>query len=111
MEDPSEFVLVEEIDAHGLQSNGGKSSLTGLSSSVSTKAAASGQHNKIRHILDDNDNVYIIQNGWKVPSRFVLERRQEANEGQKLEKPKSSSLNVMRSLNFRKKASSTNLQL
>ncbi|KRZ88545.1 1-phosphatidylinositol 4,5-bisphosphate phosphodiesterase beta-4 [Trichinella sp. T8] len=111
MEDPSEFVLVEEIDAHGLQSNGGKSSLTGLSSSVSAKAAASGQHNKIRHILDDNDNVYIIQNGWKVPSRFVLERRQEANEGQKLEKPKSSSLNVMRSLNFRKKASSTNLQL
>ncbi|KRY51589.1 1-phosphatidylinositol 4,5-bisphosphate phosphodiesterase epsilon-1 [Trichinella britovi] len=94
MEDPSEFVLVEEIDAHGLQSNGGKSSLTGLSSSVSTKAAASGQHNKIRHILDDNDNVYIIQNGWKVPSRFVLERRQEANEGQKLEKPKSSSLNI-----------------
>ncbi|OUC40786.1 Phosphatidylinositol-specific phospholipase C, X domain protein [Trichinella nativa] len=80
MEDPSEFVLVEEIDSHGLQSNGGKSSLTGLSSSVSTKAAASGQHNKIRHILDDNDNVYIIQNGWKVPSRFVLERRQEANE-------------------------------
>ncbi|KRZ11348.1 1-phosphatidylinositol 4,5-bisphosphate phosphodiesterase epsilon-1 [Trichinella zimbabwensis] len=111
MEDPSEFVLVEEIDAHGLQSNGSKSSLTGLSSSISTKAAASGQHNKIRHILDDNDNVYIIQNGWKVPSRFVLERRQEVNEGQKLEKPKSSSLNVMRSLNFRKKASSTNLQL
>ncbi|KRY76733.1 1-phosphatidylinositol 4,5-bisphosphate phosphodiesterase epsilon-1 [Trichinella pseudospiralis] len=111
MEDPSEFVLVEEIDAHGLQSNGSKSSLTGLSSSISIKAAASGQHNKIRHILDDNDNVYIIQNGWKVPSRFVLERRQEANESQKLEKPKSSSLNVMRSLNFRKKASSSNLQL
>uniref|UniRef100_A0A5S6QM85 Phosphoinositide phospholipase C n=1 Tax=Trichuris muris TaxID=70415 RepID=A0A5S6QM85_TRIMR len=106
-ENSSSFVLVEEVEEPlGTAEAGGsgKAFMTSSSSGTSVKAAYSAQK-KARRILSDDANVFALQMGWKTPSRFLLEKRTSAQEVQKPEKPKSNSLNVLRSLNLRKKPS------
>ncbi|CDW53051.1 1 phosphatidylinositol 4,5 bisphosphate [Trichuris trichiura] len=102
-EQSSAFVLVEEteepVGAMDTSSGGGKTFIASSSGATSSKAA----RKKTRRILSNDTNVFALQMGWKTPSRFLLEKRTNINEAQKVEKPKSNSLNVLRSLNLRKK--------
>ncbi|KFD72382.1 hypothetical protein M514_01694 [Trichuris suis] len=102
-ENSSAFVLVEEteesVGAMDTSGGSGKTFIVSSSGGTSSKAA----HKKTRRVLSDDTNVFALQMGWKTPSRFLLEKRTNINEAQKVEKPKSNSLNVLRSLNLRKK--------
>ncbi|XP_022235027.1 1-phosphatidylinositol 4,5-bisphosphate phosphodiesterase epsilon-1-like [Limulus polyphemus] len=66
MEDPSSFVLVEQVEYPPLDD-----------SSLSGPLRRQGTH-KNRRVLNDNENVYKAQARWKAKGWFELKKREEA---------------------------------
>ena len=67
---PDRFALIEEIEAPGPNTLHSPAPMTSM-------GQKSGKNKKRRRMLDPQENVYLVQLGWKGSGKLIMEEKDE----------------------------------